>query len=104
MKMILQNTCLIFSQNIFPASGAQVQTRSYPIETLSNSCSDSVPHRKISKRKQFALIAFSKELIIEFLDWLENERNCSISTRNQRLAAIHAFLHYVQSEHPESLF
>lgn len=36
-------------------------------------------------------------LIIEFLDWLESERNCSISTRNQRLSAIAAFSIYVQN-------
>ncbi|MCD8500818.1 MAG: phage integrase N-terminal SAM-like domain-containing protein [Bacillaceae bacterium] len=33
----------------------------------------------------------SCDSIHEFLNWLEVERNCSISTRNQRLAAIHAF-------------
>ncbi len=46
----------------------------------------------------------SKELIIHFLDWLERERKCSISTRNQRLAVIHSFIHYVQKESPENLF
>jgi site-specific recombinase XerD len=39
----------------------------------------------------------SKELILHFLDWLETERKCSISTRNQRLAVIHSFVHYVVS-------
>ena len=29
-------------------------------------------------------------LIIEFLDWLESARGCSIATRNQRLSAIAA--------------
>ena len=46
----------------------------------------------------------SKELILNFLDWLETERKCSISTRNQRLAVIHSFVHYVQKESPENLF
>ena len=46
----------------------------------------------------------TKELIIDFLDWLERERQCSISTRNQRLAAIHSFLSYVQKDNPETLF
>ena len=45
-----------------------------------------------------------KELIIDFLEWLEVKRKCSISTRNQRLAAIHAFFAYVQKESPENLF
>lgn len=42
----------------------------------------------------------SKEVILEFLDYLENEKNNSISTRNQRLAAIHAFSRFVQAEEP----
>lgn len=46
----------------------------------------------------------SKELILHFLDWLETERKCSVSTRNQRLAVIHSFVHYVQKESPENLF
>ena len=46
----------------------------------------------------------SKELILHFLDWLETKRKCSISTRNQRLAVIHSFVHYVQKESPENLF
>ena len=43
------------------------------------------------------------DIIHKFLSWLETERNCSISTRNQRLAAIHAFFKYIQAEKPQSL-
>jgi site-specific recombinase XerD len=39
---------------------------------------------------------FSSSRIEEFLCWLEKEREISISTRNQRLAAIHAFFKYIQ--------
>lgn len=46
----------------------------------------------------------SSELIINFLDWLERERKCSISTRNQRLAAIHSFYRYVQGENPAGIY
>jgi site-specific recombinase XerD len=42
-----------------------------------------------------------KESIEEFLLWLENGRGCGISSRNQRLAAIHAFFRYLQCEKPE---
>lgn len=45
----------------------------------------------------------SCDSIHEFLNWLEVERNCSISTRNQRLAALHAFFRYVQAESPHNL-
>jgi len=42
-------------------------------------------------------------LIGSFLNWLEEERECSVSTRNQRLAALHAFFKYLQLEKPHSL-
>lgn len=43
----------------------------------------------------------SKENVVNFLDYLEDVRNNSIVTRNQRLAAIHAFCRFVQFEEPE---
>lgn len=62
---------------------------------------DSVKSIKPEKIKMSDL---SKELILHFLDWLETERKCSISTRNQRLAVIHSFIYYVQKESLENLF
>lgn len=49
------------------------------------------------------MATLSEELIKGFLIWLETERKCSISTRNQRLAAIHSFFRYVQMEEPAGL-
>ena len=43
-------------------------------------------------------------MITDFLEWLETDRKCSISTRNQRLAAIHSFFRYLQAEEPAGLF
>jgi integrase/recombinase XerD len=43
------------------------------------------------KPEKITLPKLTKDLVIEFLTWLEEERKCSISTRNQRLAALHAF-------------
>ena len=40
---------------------------------------------------------FDDKLIMEFLSWLETERSCSVSTRNQRLSAIAAFSIYAQN-------
>ena len=40
-------------------------------------------------------------MIDNFLIWLEIDMKSSISTRNQRLAALHAFFRYVQIEAPE---
>ena len=42
-------------------------------------------------------------LVEAFLDHLERDRQCSIRTRNYRLAALHAFFRYVQSEVPDHL-
>jgi site-specific recombinase XerD len=42
--------------------------------------------------------------IKDFLHWLETSKNVSITTRNQRLAAIHSFFRYAQTENPEILF
>ena len=50
------------------------------------------------------LMDFSAEFVEGFLDWLESRRNCSRSTRNQRLAAIRSFTRYVQGKRPEYLF
>ncbi|WP_347136186.1 hypothetical protein [[Clostridium] symbiosum] len=43
------------------------------------------------------------QTINEFMAWLEDKRRNSISTRNQRLAAIHAFFQYLQLDRPDML-
>lgn len=43
------------------------------------------------------------KLVTDFLDWLENDRGCCTSTRNQRLTSIKAFFKYLQSETPEHI-
>ena len=44
---------------------------------------------------------FNKDRIEEFLNWLEEERNCSIATRNHRLSVIKSFARYVSFEKPD---
>lgn len=53
--------------------------------------------------EQLQITQLDAPLITDFLLHLETERHCSIATRNQRLAAIHAFFHYLQTEQPEYL-
>jgi len=36
----------------------------------------------------------NSQLIFDYLEWLEKDRHCSISTRNQRLAVIRSFFKY----------
>lgn len=62
-------------------------------------CRD-IHHLPIEK---ISLKDINAELISEFIEWLEEERNCSISTRNQRLMAIRSFFRYVQVESPQNL-
>ena len=54
--------------------------------------------------ERLTLDVLSSQWISDFLEWLETNRKCSISTRNQRLAAIHSFFRYVQAEEPAGLF
>ena len=63
-------------------------------------CSDvkKIPPQKVT------ISTLDKKLIEEFLTWIETERGCSVSTRNQRLAAIHAFFKYLQMEAPEHIY
>lgn len=45
----------------------------------------------------------SADFIRSFLTQLEAERGCSITTRNQRLAAIHALARFIGERNPEAL-
>lgn len=45
----------------------------------------------------------SKNIVIEYLDWIETNRNCSVPTRKVRLAAIRSFTHYLQYQNRDNL-
>lgn len=49
-----------------------------------------IPSNKVTFNK------LNGEVLVDFLNWIETERKCSISTRNQRLSAIAAFAEYAQ--------
>ena len=53
------------------------------------------------KPNKIEIETITKEVIVQFLDWLETDRSVSISTRNQRLACIKSFYKYVQSNEPD---
>lgn len=55
------------------------------------------------KPDNLTLSEITKKRIIDFLSWLENDRGCSPSTRNNRLAAIHSFFNYLQYRNVEGL-
>jgi len=65
------------------------------IEYMSNNQNVSV--NKLSMKD------FSRDRIIGFLNWLEDNRNISISTRNQRYACIRSFFGYMERKDPTKL-
>jgi len=48
------------------------------------------------KPESLSLENITKQKVIHFLDWLEEERKCSVSTRNARLATLHSFFRFIQ--------
>lgn len=54
--------------------------------------------------RNLTLGALTKEVVLDFLDWVQRERKCGDATRNCRLAAIHSFFGYLQYECPEQIY
>lgn len=52
------------------------------------------------KRERLEIKHLSRELIEAYLDWLEEKKNSSSSTRNQRRIAMNTFFKYLQYENP----
>lgn len=57
----------------------------------------SIPAEKIK------MDILSSKLITSFLEWLENNREYCISSRNQRLAAVHSFFRYIVDPENETV-
>jgi len=53
--------------------------------------------------ERLQLKGFHKDLVRDFLNWIETGRHCSVATRNVRLTAIHSFFRYLQFEYPDFL-
>ena len=54
--------------------------------------------------QRVTLADITKERIINFLQWLEEDRHCSVSTRNARLSAIRSFYSYLQYRDVKGMF
>lgn len=52
---------------------------------------------------KITLAKITKPLVQDFLDWLCEEKGNCVTTRNQRLSAIHSFFRYIQEEAPEQM-
>ena len=57
-------------------------------------------HRKTDVDK-LVIDDLSSKIVLEFLAHLEQTRSCSVATRNQRLATLHAFAQYTGNRSPE---
>jgi site-specific recombinase XerD len=56
------------------------------------------------KPERISVTDLTAERLVDYLNWLEQDCNNSINTRNQRLAAIHSLFRYIQMQSPEYLF
>ena len=54
--------------------------------------------------QRLTLECITKEVIIDFLEWIQENRHCSNATRNYRLAALRSFFIYMQYENPERMY
>jgi site-specific recombinase XerD len=83
-------------------SGASVNTiRSYR-DTFSLFLRYCSSEHRLQPHK-LTLARIDHHLVEQFLLWLEDSRNCSAGTRNNRLAAIQSFYRYLQYDMPEIL-
>lgn len=74
--------------------GASINTiRSYK-ESL-NLLIDFIGESQNTPLSEVNFDSLTRELIESFLLWLETDRKCAVSTRNQRLSALKSFLRYV---------
>ncbi|MBS3902282.1 MAG: tyrosine-type recombinase/integrase [Dethiobacter sp.] len=53
--------------------------------------------------EKLSMSFLTKKLIIEFADWLETNRKCSLTSRNQRFVVIRSFCRWLSTENPEFL-
>jgi len=85
---------------IYGASSNTIQSYRDTFSLLIKYCT---LEKNISTEK-LTLNRIDRKLIEAFLFWIETERQCCISTRNQRLSAIHAFFKQLQLERPHALY
>lgn len=52
------------------------------------------------KPKNISIYSFSKQNILDFLQYVEKELKCTVKTRNHKLTIINSFLEYAQSINP----
>ena len=91
-----------FTENMIERRNQSEHTISSYSTTFSQFLCFSADNLRIAPEK-FTIKDFTFSNVDKFLVWLQKERNVSVATRNQRLAAIHTFAKYLQFEHPDRI-
>ena len=56
------------------------------------------------KLNKLTIEKITRDVIFDFLEWVQSERKNSNATRNARLSAVHSFFKYLQYQRPENLY
>ena len=91
---LIHNFFVVYLPNERRCSPNTVRSYRKAIELLL----DFVKEKNNVHLSQISLSMITRDTISDFLDYLENERNCSVSTRNQLLHCIKAFYSYAANE------
>jgi site-specific recombinase XerD len=65
---------------------------------------DYVKEKKHIPLQDVTFEMLTPELLLGYLDYLEDERGCSVATRNQRFAAVRAFCEYAAERDVTTVF
>ncbi len=57
--------------------------------------------RKLGSPEEWSIQHIDRQLVLDFLTYLERVRKVCVRTRNARLAAVHSFFHYLHGLRPE---
>lgn len=60
--------------------------------------------RKNIEVQKLTLECITKDVVLNFLEWIQENRHCGNATRNHRLAALRSFFSYLQYENPERIY
>jgi integrase/recombinase XerD len=54
--------------------------------------------------QRLTLESLTRDVVVDFLDFIQQSRHCCNATRNSRLAALRSFFIFLQYEHPERMY
>ena len=96
---LVSNFLTKYLPNMKGCSGNTIESYENTFKLMLRFCAS----KKQVQPESMTIELFNKDLVLAFLQWLEVEQNCIISTRNQRLSALKSFAKYVMGEQPSYL-